>query len=128
MDQQDDDLNDEKPIDPAFEPVRRKLVRFMAINLGVLLIALMAVVLAIVYRTTRASEEKPAPVAESPVRVNSDVLQSIPLLNGSRVTGHTLSGDRVSVDMIAPDGSRSLVIYDYVAGRVIARIALPTDR
>jgi hypothetical protein len=55
MDQQDLDLED-KPLDPAVDRVRRKLVRFMAINLGLLFLALMAVVLAIVYRWTREPE------------------------------------------------------------------------
>ncbi|PDQ22485.1 fimbrial protein, partial [Mesorhizobium sanjuanii] len=31
----------EKPLDPEVESVRRKLVRFMAINLGLLFLALM---------------------------------------------------------------------------------------
>ena len=45
-----DDENEEKPLDPAMERVRRRLVRFVGINLGLLFIALMAVVVAIVYR------------------------------------------------------------------------------
>jgi hypothetical protein len=40
----------DEQLDPATERVRRKLVRFMAINLGILFVALMAVVIAIVYR------------------------------------------------------------------------------
>ena len=35
---------EEKPLDPNVEKVRRKLVRFMGINLGLLFLALMAVV------------------------------------------------------------------------------------
>ena len=45
------DNDDEKPLDPAAERVRRKLVRFMAINLGILFLALMAVVAALVYKS-----------------------------------------------------------------------------
>ena len=45
----------EKPLDPAVEKVRRKLVRFVAINLGLLFIALMAVVAALVYKSRTGS-------------------------------------------------------------------------
>jgi hypothetical protein len=50
------DDNEEKPLDPAVEKVRRKLVRFVAINLGLLFLALMAVLAAVVYKTGAPSE------------------------------------------------------------------------
>ena len=49
------DDEEEKPLDPAVEKVRRKLVRFVAINLGLLFIALMAVVGALVYKSRTAA-------------------------------------------------------------------------
>ena len=49
------DDEEEKPLDPAVEKVRRKLVRFVAINLGLLFVALMAVVAALVYKSRTAS-------------------------------------------------------------------------
>ena len=45
------DEENDKPLDPAVEKVRRKLVRFVAINLAILLAALMAVAAAIVYKS-----------------------------------------------------------------------------
>ena len=58
-----DDDEDEKPLDPAVENVRRKLVRFIVINLGILFVALMAVVLALVYRATQVGEDRSARLA-----------------------------------------------------------------
>ncbi|WP_312795989.1 fimbrial protein [Tianweitania sp.] len=126
MNQQDPDLDDDKPLDPAVENVRRKLVRFMAINLGLLFLALMAVVLAIVYRWTRTPEPEAVPAAETAtIPQGDDRIQSIPLPDGTRVTGQSLSGNRVALDTIEPNGNRVLVIYDFAAGRIIARVALP---
>jgi hypothetical protein len=125
MDQQDLDLDD-KPLDPAVERVRRKLVRFMAINLGLLFLALMAVVLAIVYRWTRNPEPEAPPLAETTtIPQGDDRIQAVPLPEGVRVTGQSLSGNRVALDTIDPNGNRVLVIYDFAAGRVVARVSLP---
>src|SRR5690606_16507642 len=44
-------LDEEKPLDPAAENVRRKMLRFMFINLGILFLALMAVMIALVYKS-----------------------------------------------------------------------------
>lgn len=127
MDQQTIDNEDDKPLDPAVEKVRRKLVRFMAINLGLLGLALMAVVLAIVYRWTRTPEAPQPPAVSASVPQGADLVQAVPLPAGTRVTGHALSQNRVSLDTVAPDGSRQLVIYDFAEGRVVARVALPAQ-
>ena len=58
----DDDDEREKPLDPAVERVRGKLIRFMLVNLGLLFVALMAVAIAIVYRTGNR-QAPPAAVA-----------------------------------------------------------------
>jgi hypothetical protein len=125
MDQQDLDLDD-KPLDPAVERVRRKLVRFMAINLGLLFLALMAVVLAIVYRWTRNPEPEATPTAETAAIPQGDArIQAVPLPEGTRVTGQSLSGNCVALDTIEATGARVLVIYDFAAGRIVARVSLP---
>ena len=59
---------DEKPLDPAAENVRRKLVRFMIINLGLLFLALMVVIGELVYKARNA------PVAGSPACSSTDAL------------------------------------------------------
>ena len=62
------DDEDEKPLDPAVEKVRRKLVRFVAINLGLLFIALMAVVAC---TCLQVAHRGAAPAAETAVEVPS---------------------------------------------------------
>ncbi|MBS9722550.1 fimbrial protein [Tianweitania sp. BSSL-BM11] len=126
MNQPEPELDDDQPLEPAMERVRGKLVRFMAINLGLLFVALMAVVLAIVYRWTRTPEPDAAPAAETAtIPQGDDRIQTVPLPEGARVTSQSLEGNRLALDTINTDGSRVLVIYDFAAGRVIARVALP---
>ena len=50
-----DDFDDDKPLDPAMEKVRRKLARLMAVSIGIMLVGLMAVLGAVVYKSAGSS-------------------------------------------------------------------------
>lgn len=117
------DDTEEKPLDPAAERVRRKMVRFVAVNLGLLFLAVMAVLVAVVYKTF--DNDAPADaVSEIPALDGAPLELDLPLPAGAKVLGHALSGNRVSLHIEAVDGQRSLLIYDVAARRVVARIAL----
>ena len=124
---QPDDDKDDKPLDPAVEKVRRKLVRFIAINLGLLFVALMAVVGAIVYKTRTAT---PPPVAAPPmtdIPVPADgvlVEASIPLPKNAALLTQSLSGNMLALDVALPDGSRGIYLYDLAEKRMNGRYAL----
>jgi hypothetical protein len=130
------DMADSKPaqadeqLDPAAERVRRKLVRFMAINLGILFLALMAVVVALVYRAflSNGGEEVPAVISEIPTPPPGSMLTGdIALPQGARVISHALSGNRLTLD-VEVNGERSIFIYDIGEGRMIGRFALTGAR
>ena len=108
------DNDEEKPLDPAAERVRRKLVRFMAINLGILFLALMAVVAALVYKSMTVPPETPTRDAGS----RDFVVQNIRLPRGARVISHSLSGDRLSLH-VDVGGEQSIVIYDITTSRML---------
>ena len=117
-----DDIDD-KPLDPAVEKVRRKLVRFVAINLGLLFVAVMVVVGAVVYKTA---------TAEPPVRSGGDmspegvIEAEIDLPAGAAIVSHAISGNRLSIDAELADGSRTIFIYDLAERRVVGRLAVKT--
>lgn len=121
-----DNEEQEKPLDPAVERVRRKLVRFVAINLGLLFLALMAVVVAIVYRAGRTSEPLPAMVAsELPLPAAGELLEGeITLPQGARIVGHALSGGVLSLQVQLGDGERAILLYDMAGARMIGRFAI----
>lgn len=116
------DDDDEKPLDPAVEKVRRKLVRFVGINLGLLFVALMAVVAAIVYKSRSEVAEVPGQEAEIPVAAG-DLLASgkIALPAGAKIVSQALSGNRVSLDVELAGGARALFVYDLATGRMMGR-------
>lgn len=117
------DDTEEKPLDPAAERVRRKLVRFVAVNLGLLFFAVMAVLVAVVYKSFDGRTPAEA-VSEIPEPDGAPLELDLPLPAGAKVLGHALSGNRISLDLELADGRRSLLIYDVAARRIVARIAL----
>ncbi len=119
------DDEQEKPLDPAVERVRRKLVRFVAINLGLLFLALMAVVVAIVYRASRVEEPAPAAISELPRPADGVLLEGeIVLPRGARIVSHALSGSVLSLQLQLPDGGRSILLYDTARGEPVGRFAV----
>ncbi|WP_376702959.1 fimbrial protein [Mesorhizobium sp. ISC25] len=118
------DEDEEKPLDPEVEKVRRKLVRFVAINLGLLFLALMVVIAALVYKARNA------PPAASPLSsdihvpagepVNGDIVLPV----GARVISQSLSGNRLSIDAELPDGSRAIFVYDITERRIVGRFSI----
>ncbi|MEW9834374.1 fimbrial protein [Mesorhizobium marinum] len=116
--------DEEKPLDPAVEKVRRKLVRFVAINLGLLFLALMAVVAALVYKSLGPAQPEKA-AEETQLQPTGEVAQGrIPVPSGARIVSQSLSGNRISMDLELPDGSRAIQIYDVQSMRAIARFAV----
>jgi hypothetical protein len=118
-----EDDNDEKPLDPAVERVRRKLVRFVGINLGLLFLALMAVALAIVYKSrTPASEAPRGEVSEIPAPASGATLQGdIVLPAGAKLLSQSLSGNRITLLTELSDGSQTVLLFDIGEGRIIGR-------
>jgi len=108
-----DEETEEKPLDPAAERVRRKLVRFMAINLGILFAAVIVVLAALVYKSIRTPSLPATPVDAE-----------IALPAGARMIGHSFSDGRFSIDAELPDGSRAIFVYDVAAQRMVGRYAV----
>ena len=105
---------EDKPLDPAVERVRRKLVRFVAINVGLLAAALMAVLAALVYKSASSGPSQP----QLPTSAE------IALPAGARLVSQSLSGDRLSLDAELADGRRMILVYDMAEGREVGRFTL----
>lgn len=117
------DEDEEKPLDPAVEKVRRKLMRFVAINLGLLFVALMAVVAAIVYKNLGATGPVEA-VADIPVPAGTVLEGEIAIPAGARLVSQALSGGRLSLELQLADGSSAIHLYDLAERRVVGRFAI----
>jgi len=118
----DDEEN--KPLDPNIENVRRKMLRFMGINLGLLVLALIVVVAALVYKARKTASPPPAAANEIPVPAGSPLTGEIVLPAGSKIVSQSLSGSRLSIDAELSDGSRVIFVYDTAERRIVGQFAV----
>ncbi|RWO00666.1 fimbrial protein [Mesorhizobium sp.] len=118
------DEDEEKPLDPEVEKVRKKLVRFVAINLGLLFLALMVVIAALVYKTRSAPPATPSLAGDIQVPAGEPLTGDIVLPVGAKVISQSLSGNRVSIDAELADGSRAIFVYDIAERRIIGRFSI----
>ncbi|PBC06091.1 fimbrial protein [Mesorhizobium sp. WSM3860] len=116
--------DEEKPLDPAAEKVRRKLIRFMIVNLGLLFLALMVVIGALVYKARNAPGAGSVPADEVQAAGGAPLSGDIVLPVGAKVVSQALSGNRLSIDAELADGSRSIFLYDIAERRVIGQFAI----
>ncbi|UCI27338.1 fimbrial protein [Mesorhizobium sp. B2-8-5] len=116
--------DEEKPLDPAAENVRRKLVRFMIVNLGLLFLALMVVIGALVYKARNAPVAGPAPAADVQAPAGAPLSGDIVLPVGAKVISQSLSGNRLSIDAELADGSRSIFVYDITERRIVHQFSI----
>ncbi|MER9233469.1 fimbrial protein [Mesorhizobium sp. M0622] len=118
------DEDEEKPLDPEVEKVRRKLVRFVAINLGLLFLALMVVIAALVYKAPNAPPVAPPLTSDVQVPAGEPVSGDIVLPVGAKVISQSLSGNRLSIDAELADGSRAIFVYDITERRIVGRFSI----
>jgi hypothetical protein len=127
---QDNEQENEKPLDPATERVRVKLVRFSAVFMGLNIIALMAVLGAIVYKIggygAEGAGEEAASSASLPGAAGAvadlPLDMSIKLPAESQVIAASVQGGRVSVTMRLATGERQLRVYNVSDGSQVALI------
>ena len=125
-----DDLNEEeKPLDPAVERVRARMLRLQAVSTGIMVVGLMAVLGAIVYKIS-GREEAPA-ASVSPAGAPAQDLGVAPgfagrleLPQGSQILSASLDGSRALIVVQHGDGRREMLVYSFPQDGVIARIAI----
>ncbi|GIL01989.1 MAG: hypothetical protein BroJett030_18880 [Alphaproteobacteria bacterium] len=114
---------DDKPLDPAVERVRRKMVRLMAVSIGIMMAGLMAVLLTIVYKVTarqdggRTATPEPglaAPTAEGRIELPA----------GARILSSDLDGGHILIRLRLAEGAERLMVYSLGEGRIIATVAI----
>ena len=112
----------DKPLDPVMEKVRRKMVRLQLISASVMVISLMAVLGAIVYK---ASNTKPAtPAIAAAIPSDSPLVATANLPKGFAISSVSLSGSQILFYGKTADGVTKALIFDSVAGRMIGDITI----
>ncbi len=120
-----DDTHDDKPLDPEVEAVRRKLARLLMVSIGIMIIGLMAVLLAIVYKMTNSTEPSAAmgaAVPAAPFTPADDLVLPVPA--GARIVSHSLSGSRMTVLLALSGGGSEIRVFDLQTNSTVAVIAV----
>lgn len=119
------DEQEEKPLDPAMERVRRKMIRLQLVSAGVMFISLMAVLGAVVYKATRVSgPETASPAIASGVPSGETLRRTVALPAGFTVENTALSGPQMLVYGRLPDGTRKALVVDIASGQLVADLTL----
>jgi hypothetical protein len=109
----------DEPLDPALEKVRRKMIRLLAVSIAVLMVGLIAVLSAVVYRAGRDGEETAGGAPATP----AEAVLTVP--TGARITATAgLSRDRAMVVVETADGRQEILVLDAASGGLVSRTRL----
>lgn len=110
--------DEDKPLDPAVERVRRKMMRLMAISVGIMMVGLMAVLFAIVYKISARG---------TPPSAASDYYETVLALPaGGRIVSQSFSGDKLTL-LVEHSGRQTIFLFDTSARKVVGRIEVGTE-
>ncbi|MCR9123508.1 MAG: DUF6476 family protein [Phyllobacteriaceae bacterium] len=99
------ELAEEAPLDPAAERVRRKMVRLLAVSIGIMFIGVFAVLAAIVWQLGEAT---------TPSLTAGDLI--VP--DGFSVLESDLAADAILLRGTVTDGSQRVLIFDRASGEM----------
>jgi hypothetical protein len=100
--------DDEAPLDPATERLRRKMVRLLAVAIGTMLVGVMAVLGAVVYKVNQT---------RAPVASTEQIALALPA--GAEIQSMALDGGEALLRLSG--GADDLVRVDLATGTIIAR-------
>jgi hypothetical protein len=112
----------EEPLDPAMERIRRKMVLLQLVSGGIMFVCFMAVLAAVVYKVSQGPE---SPVATNGLDVPADqpLTSSVALPAGFDVRSVSLSGSQLLFYGVVSGQQRALV-FDLSVGRIVADVAV----
>ncbi len=116
------DEQDEKPLDPVMEQLRRKMIRLQIISAGVIVVSLMAVFSALVYKAS-ITRQAAAP-ATAAVPMDAPLAANVAVPDGFKVETVSLSNGQILIYGSLADGRRKALVFDSVSGRTLADLTL----
>jgi hypothetical protein len=118
---------EDKPLDPVMENVRRKMVKLQLVSAGVMLVMLMVVLGAIVYKLTRPGKADVTQSASVTVPGEAPVTAIAVLPAGFEVSDVALSGGQILFYGAVAGGDRRAIVFDIAAGRIVADVSVKTN-
>jgi len=120
----ENDDQEDKPLDPVMENVRRKMMRLQLISGSIMFLMFLAVLAAIVYKINTRDGKPEAVATSSGLSVPSDapVKATAVLPDGFAVSAVSQSGGQILFYGVMPGGARKALVFDIAAGRIVAEI------
>ena len=118
---------DEQPLDPEVEKVRRKMVRLLAVSIGIMFIGVMAVLVAIVYRISETDEAEVAMPSSGDTIFPAEgavATAEATLPAGFTVSTVSLDGSRILFFGMSGEGASMAYVFDIVEDRIVAEISI----
>ena len=94
---------EEEPLDPKVEAIRVKMVRLLMVSGGIMMLGLMTVLIAIVYKINQGNEQAVARVVDR---------GTITLPANAQLMDTALDGNRMMFTIKRADGTQAIQIYD----------------
>ncbi|MBL1406256.1 MAG: hypothetical protein COC00_009745 [Rhizobiales bacterium] len=121
---------EDKPLDPATEKVRKRLAKYGAIFMGFNMLALMAVLGALVYKLGGFGENKSQITGEAhnnsqigaPIEPNFDTYIDLP--DGVTIVNASQNGSQILLNLRFVDNKAALWIYDINTQSIVGRISV----
>ncbi|MDM9648137.1 hypothetical protein [Rhizobium sp. S163] len=121
---QPEDDQEEKPLDPAMENVRRKMIRLQIVSGFIMFVSLMAVFGAVVYKTMRAPAKEPVAISSAGIPSDAPVSVTANLPAGFVLQSSSLSGGQIMFFGKTAEGVAKALVFDIKAGSIIADVTV----
>jgi hypothetical protein len=115
----------EEPLDPAMERIRRKMVLLQLVSGGILFVCFMAVLAAVVYKVSQRPSEPTAVAVNGAVSVpaGQPLATTAALPAGFSVQSVSASGGQLAF-YGQLNGGQKVLVFDIAAGRIVADVTV----
>ena len=119
------DDQEEKPLDPAMESVRRKMVRLQIVSGAIMFVSLMAVFGAVVYKAMHSeAKEAASAVTASGVPSDAPLATTVSLPLGFKVRSTSFSAGQILFYGETAEGKNKALVFDLRTGRTVADVTV----
>ncbi|OHV24551.1 MULTISPECIES: hypothetical protein [Rhizobium] len=118
------DDQEEKPLDPAMESVRRKMVRLQIVSGAIMFVSLMAVFGAVVYKTMREPKQTAAAVSAAGVPSDAPLAATVSLPLGFKVQSTSFAAGQILFYGETAEGKSKALVFDIATGRTVADVSV----
>ena len=121
---------EEAPLDPVMERVRKKMIRLLVISMGTIFISLMVVVYTIVYKiNTLPEDQEEEATNSSQIQASFNVADFEETIEvnapaGAELTSSQLEGNLLVLQFRLPNSRTEVRIINLLSGEVVSTVSI----